>query len=106
MSENLQAGFAVFGSNDSWHSHAGFWVGNAASFVDLHSVLGSSFGDSKANAIWTDGTTIKVAGEAFDNNDTGYIGHAILWTITPIPEPTNMVLLCAVVAIAARFRKQ
>jgi hypothetical protein len=71
-----QAGYATFGGSD----HAGLWSGTAASFVDLHTILGSAFLRSYANAIWTNSSSIFVAGYAtdFDNYD-----HPILWVVLP-----------------------
>ena len=84
-SGNAQAGDAYFD-----HYHALLWFGSSASFLDLESVLGPDYTrESHAMAIWTDGNTIQVGGYAI--NQAGYPAP-ILWTITPVPEPTVLAL--------------
>ena len=70
-----QVGFAVLNNQ----AHAGIWAGMAGSFIDLHLKLGTNYVNSTANAIWTDGTTIRVVGTA--EPFPGGLEHAILWRI-------------------------
>ncbi len=71
-----QAGYAYINGE----SHAGIWAGTAASFVDLHSVLPAAYTSSAAYAIWTDGVTILVAGDA--ENAVANRQEAMLWRFT------------------------
>lgn len=64
-------------------NHALFWSHTAASYVDLHRLLPSSFVSSEAHSIV--GTTIY--GVGFESNGTY---HAISWTV---PEPTALASL-------------
>ena len=70
-------GYATINGN----THAGIWAGTAASFTDLHALLPSNYDYSDANAIWSDETTIMVAGLAY-NHTTGW-EEAVLWKYTP-----------------------
>ena len=81
--------------------HAAMWHGTAESFVDLDTVLGSGYGDSRAEAIWTDGSTILIAGHATYAADL--LEHAILWRIEPIPEPGSLSLLAGITLTLAGF---
>jgi len=89
-SGTMQAGFAVFNS----YGHALLWFGSATNYLDLQPALGSQYRESEAHSIWTDGSTILVAGFA---RDWPGAPHPILWSI-PVPCtitcPTNLVV-CA-----------
>ena len=86
----MQAGFAVFHP----YQHALLWFGSATNYLDLQLALGSQYRESQARSVWTDGSTILVAGYALDWPGAG---HPILWSI-PVPCtitcPTNLVV-CA-----------
>lgn len=69
-----QVGYAIIGED----FHASLWNGSAASWVDLSTFLTGSWRDSYAHAIWSDGTTTRIAGYGF-NLDTGRY-EALLWT--------------------------
>jgi hypothetical protein len=75
-----QAGFATFGGKD----HAGIWTGTAGSFVDLHAFLPAGYESSQAQAIWSDGATILVAGFAYHTSSG--LNQAILWKYV-FPQP-------------------
>jgi hypothetical protein len=75
-SGELQVGWSASGELGSTR-HAGVWSGTAASWVDLHAFLPpGSFRYSSAQAVWTDGTTIRVSGFAADATHV----VAVLWT--------------------------
>jgi hypothetical protein len=79
-----QAGIAWYEDPVSWRvKHAMLWFGSADNYFNLHPVLGTGFYESEASSLWTDGTTILVAGHA--RTQEGY-ARPILWTIT-VPEP-------------------
>jgi hypothetical protein len=62
--------------------HAVVWTSlSPASLFDLSTVLPASYDGCEANGVWTDGSTIRVVGSAY-NNDTGN-DEAIVWTFTP-----------------------
>ena len=79
----VQAGEATFDGKP----HAGLWLGTGDSFIDLHTYLPPGYETSKALGVWTDGTTIYVAGSASKNTTSD---EAMLWTVTSlvIPPPT------------------
>jgi hypothetical protein len=84
VSGGLQAGWATFGDAlgpvDQISHHASLWFGTAASWLDLHSFLGSGYGRfSYAYGVWTDGRVIHVVGNASD--------HAILWRLVRAGSP-------------------
>ena len=81
-----QAGRATIGGI----VHAGLWFGTAESFVDLQTSLGPDYRSSQAEAIWTDGSMVLVAGSAYHVPTSG--NHAILWTIVSEPSSTSLVL--------------
>lgn len=86
----MQAGFGVFNS----YPHALLWFGSATNYLDLHPALGSPYRDSRAHSVWTDGSTILVAGMALDGPGAP---HPILWSIQvpcTVTCPTNLVV-CA-----------
>lgn len=72
--ESFQAGWAVFDSVN----RAGIWSGSASSWEDLHAVLPGSWGETYAEHIRTDGTTIFVTGYGF--NGMTARNEALLWT--------------------------
>jgi hypothetical protein len=82
ITSTFQVGWAVGATTGT---HAGIWSGTPESFVDLDDYLDNGYGDSAANGIWTDGSIILVSGRA--NNLATGMDDAILWTITPVPEP-------------------
>lgn len=87
-----QAGFAYFpDSSLGGAKHAVLWFGSASNYIDLDLALGQAFRDSQARSIWTDGTTILVAGVAD--------ARPILWTVTMVPEPGAGSLFAAALVI-------
>lgn len=70
----FQAGYAVYKSV----AHAGVWNGSAASWEDLSATLTGLWGSSEATSVWSDATTLYVAGYGF-NNETNR-PEALLWT--------------------------
>jgi hypothetical protein len=81
-SGSQQAGWAEF----LGVRRAGVWRGSAASWVDLHIHLPGGPGawrESLAWGVWTDGSTIRVAGAG--RNVARARDEAILWTWTPPP---------------------
>jgi hypothetical protein len=74
--DTMQAGFAIFDS----YRHAILWFGSATNYIDLHPALGSQYRASQAHSVWTDGSTILVAGAAVDWPGAS---HPILWNIQP-----------------------
>jgi hypothetical protein len=83
---NLQVGETTYtvpaggGSGTTTVTHAAFWTGSAASHVDLHSALpsgGVGYVGSSAYSVWTDGSTVFVAGRAVLANGRS---NAVLWT--------------------------
>ncbi len=57
---------------------AGLWSGSADSWEDLHALLAGSWSSSYAEGVWTDATTLYVAGYAIEEGSGR--GEAILWT--------------------------
>ena len=99
-SGNAQAGDVNF---DRYR--AVLWFGSASTFLDLDAVLSSEYSrESHAMAVWTDGSAIQVGGYAL--NQAGYPAP-ILWTITPVPEPSTFTLagLGAAVLMIIRRRR-
>jgi hypothetical protein len=68
-------------------THAALWSGSAASFMDLQAVLGSDYTNSIASAVWTDGQTTYIAGQANPVSSATTTSHAILWTLVEPPTP-------------------
>jgi hypothetical protein len=62
-------------------THAAYWTDSAASFVDLHTLLGPGFVDSQAYSIGVDGTIYGTA------RDLSNVYHAVSWT--PLPDSTR-----------------
>jgi hypothetical protein len=71
----MQAGVARFATGGR---RASVWSGTASSWEDLSTALTGSWRYSEARAIWSDGTTLYVAGHAF-NEDLDR-EEAMLWT--------------------------
>ncbi len=95
-----EAGTATFGTA----TNAGFWSKSADSFVNLHTFLTpGTYSTSEADGIWTNGTTIKIVGSAF-NSVLGR-NEAILWTVT-VPEPNTLALLASMGGIATCMRSR
>jgi hypothetical protein len=85
--DTMQAGFAVFNT----YRHALVWSGSATAYQDLQLALDpAKYRESEANSIWTDGSTVLVAGSATDW--PGY-SHPVLWRLTVVPEPGTASLL-------------
>jgi len=100
----FQAGDAFVGPGGSFK--AGVWTGTASSFVSLHSFLTPfTYSSSEAWGVWTDGTTVRVVGSAFNSSLSR--NEAILWTMT-IPEPGLFSLIAGVgvCGIGARRRRE
>jgi hypothetical protein len=95
----LQVGWVM---SDDFVYKASLWNGTAGSWFDLSSVLTGSWGDTEASSIWSDGSTIYIAGYGF-NNDTG-LGEALIWS-TPVPAPGTAALLGLGGLLAARRRR-
>jgi hypothetical protein len=53
------------------------WSGSANTYVDLSTTLPATYSNGTAKAMWTDGTSLFVLGEAYDTQDG--VNHAILW---------------------------
>jgi len=93
----FQAGSVNYGGGADWH--AVVWFGSASAMLDLQAALGPGYSTSEANALWTDGSVIQVAGNA--NNSAGY-PVPILWTITQVPEPG--VLAIGLIGVISLYR--
>ena len=93
-----QAGTAFVGGRN----RASFWTGTAASWEDLSLSLTGSWGDTFANSVWGDATTLYIAG--WGMNLTTDREEALLWT-RPIPAPGAAALLGLCGVIAARRRR-
>lgn len=93
-----QSGFAVLGSD----RHAILWFGAADAFIDLQLALGPTYRSSEAHSIWTDGSTIMVAGEATDSSGWQ---HPMLWTLTEVPEPGTASMLGLALLVWARISR-
>lgn len=89
-----RAAVGVWGRN----YHASLWNSTAESWFDLSTVLPGSWGDTYAQGVWADGTTLYIAGGGF-NNDTQR-NEALIWS-RPIPAPGTLAAL-AIVALSAR----
>ncbi len=76
-----QVGFV----SDCGVSRATIWAGTKASAVDLQQFLPADYISSNARGVWTDGTTILVAGSAFNN--TLARNEAVLWRAVLTPAP-------------------
>jgi hypothetical protein len=88
--DTMQAGFAVFNS----YGHALLWFGSADNYLDLQLALGSQYRESEAYSVWSDGSTILVAGAA---TDWPGVAHPVLWRLAApcaLTCPTNLVV-CA-----------
>ena len=68
-------------------SNAALWSGTASSLVNLHTVLGPDYKLSVAKSVFSDGSTIYVAGYAL-NSVTG-VQEPILWTVTDPSAPRS-----------------
>lgn len=81
--------------------HASLWNGTADSRVDLSTYVTGNWGDTVAEAIWSNGATTFIAGYGY-NNDAGR-SEALLWTNT-VPEPSTAALLylCGLTAMRRR----
>jgi len=80
ISGTVVCGNARFAVPSGSERHAAVWTGlNAASFVDLHSLLGPAYEDSEANAVWTDGPgLIRIVGSGY--NTLSGNDDVLLWT--------------------------
>ena len=81
-----QVGWAIVGGV----FRASLWSGTAVSWEDLSMALTGSWGDTEASSIWSEGSTIYIAGNGFNN--TSGRGEALIWT-TPVPAPGAGALL-------------
>ena len=97
VSGGYEVGYAMFGSTIA--PNAGIWSGTPGSFVNLHSFLSPDFLWSEAQAVWTDGTTIRVAGWGIKGSPNGG-SQAILWTLT-VPEPACLPIIAGIFSAAA-----
>jgi hypothetical protein len=57
---------------------AGIWSGTPESWEDLSATLTGSWGETRAEGIWSDGATIRVAGWGWNNLTKRH--EALLWT--------------------------
>ncbi len=96
--DTMQAGFATFGP----YRHALLWFGSADDYIDLQFALGSRYRQSEARSIWTDGSTILVAGTAVDW--PGY-SHPVLWRLA-VPEPGTGLLLAVALGVLAVVKRR
>lgn len=95
-----QVGYVNYGAGE----RASLWTGSAASIVDLHAVLPSSFANSFARSISSDGFNYYITGTGFNTATSQY--EALLWT-QPVPEPASMAALgLGLAAVAARGRRK
>jgi hypothetical protein len=69
-----QAGWAEFAGV----KRAGIWSGTAASWEDLSAVLTGSWGETRAEGIWSDGAMIQVVGWGWNNSAARH--EALLWS--------------------------
>jgi len=92
-----QAGFVEFGGR----AHAGIWTGSAASWVDLHATLDSSWSESYATGVWSDGTTLTIVGYGVTGGST----RALMW-MRPIPVPGTISLTGIAALILVRRRRR
>lgn len=83
--DTMQTGFAAYGP----YRHALLWFGSASDYIDLQPTLRSTYRESQAESVWTDGNRVFVAGSAVDFRGAS---HPILWTLI-VPEPP-VVALC------------
>jgi len=69
---------------------AAMWTGlSAASFVDLHTLLGPAYESSEANAVWTDGAgLIRIVGSGY--NTASGNDDVLLWTYDPCALPRTI----------------
>jgi hypothetical protein len=95
-----QVGFAHIGD---WY-HAGIWSGSAQSWEDLSLALTGFWGDTYAQSVWDDGTTLFIAG--YGRNYATNRTEAILWT-RPIPASgaTGAFLLATGLLLMQRERR-
>ncbi len=94
----LQVGHAVFGhfedGGDTFigSGHASLWNSTAASWEDLSLALPGSWQNTEADSIWSDGTTLYIAGSGSSFTDNR--AEAILWSRPlAVPEPGSAGLL-------------
>jgi hypothetical protein len=98
-----QVGWAEFAGV----KRAGFWSGTPESWEDLSAVLTGSWGETRAEGIWSDGATIQVAG--WGRNNTTVRDEALLWTRSIVPpclgdaNGDNLVNFSDVTAVLANF---
>ena len=76
MAEGVQVGLV--------EGVAGMWFGTTDSWFDLGSPLGSPFTWSTAKSVKREGDTYYIAGYALDEH---LVPSAVLWTVSPVPEP-------------------
>jgi hypothetical protein len=79
---------------------AGIWSGTSASFVNLHTFLPSGYSQSEAFAVWTDGSSTRVTGWAFNIAESR--NEAVVWTA--VPEPATIASLSLGVLALMRRR--
>jgi hypothetical protein len=80
ISGRYQAGYATFGTSQT----ASFWRGTAASWENLSLALTGSWSNTVATSVWSDGTTLYVAGSG--HNNSANRDEALLWS-RPLPPP-------------------
>src|SRR6185295_15811966 len=96
-----QAGFAWNGGTND-NVHAGIWSGTSDSWEDLSASLTGLWGATSANAIWSDGSELYVAGTGFNLATARY--EALMWSRS-IPAPGAAVTLgVASLMVSARRR--
>jgi hypothetical protein len=83
--------------------HASIWRGNAESWEDLSLVLPGSWGDTFAQAVWADATTLRVAGWGRNMQNGSF--EALLWTLS-IPTPSSLTLVVIGAILSARRHRR
>jgi hypothetical protein len=103
MNDQYQVGFAGL-NNTAQYQTAVIWNGTAASCFDLGALLPTStYQASRAESVWSDETTLYVAGWAINDLTLRY--EAVLWS-RPIPTPTTVGLLAGVAVVSGARRRR
>lgn len=95
----IQIGYATVGGVE----HASLWNGSAESWEDLTLALTGSWGNTRAQGISSDGSTLSIVG--YGRNLTTNQDEALIWA-RPIPSPGATVLLGLSGLWASRRRRR